>query len=204
MDTKKSFDDELKVFLEMLFVYHLADDDWKDDFLSDIADWFDENAVYISAVDIGLHQAISHILEDGIITDEENETLIHFIMDHINTHDHFDYKTYNQGKERLSREEVKSIVPYEVGDKDFIGKTVVITGEFGRFPKRKEAEAEIRRRGGRTVSSVSSRTDMLICGRGAGWAKIEQVKQRNSHGMSIRLIDEKTFYKMLENNEAIG
>lgn len=203
MDRNKSFDDEWKSFLELLFYYHVADDDWKKDFLTDISDWFDENAVYVGAADINLHQAISHILDDGMITDEEYDTLTHFIMDHINTHEKFDYKTYSQGKQRLSHEEIESIVPYEEGDEDFIGKTVVITGEFEKFPKRKEAEVEIRRRGGRTVSSVSGRTDMLIYGRHAGWAKIEQVRQRNLRGGAILLVNEGTFYKMLETNEAI-
>ena len=171
---------------------------------SEISDWFDENAVYIGAVDNDLRQAISLILDDGIITDEEYDTLTHFIMDHINTHKKFDYATYRQGKKRLSREEAKSIVPYETGDKDFLGKVVVLTGDFQRFPKRKDAEIEIRRRGGKTASLISGRTDMLICGKSAGWAKIEQVKQRNSRGNTIiHLVDEDSFYKMLENNEAI-
>ena len=93
MDTNKSFDDEWKSFLELLFYYHGAGDDWKEEFLSEISDWFDENAVYIGAVDIDLYQAISRILDDGIITDEEYDTLTHFIMDHINTHKKFDYAT---------------------------------------------------------------------------------------------------------------
>lgn len=205
MEKQKTFDDELQLLLDMLDIYYAVDESEKDDFVSDIQDWFDENAVYLATLDLGLHQEINHILEDGIITDEEYDTLTHYIIDYLNSHKHFDYKVYKQGKQRLTREELKKIAPYPIGDKDFIGKVVVITGEFKRFPIRKEAEIEIRRRGGKTASSISNATNILICGTAkAGWGKIEEVKQRNQQGQNIVLVDEETFYKMLESNDAIG
>lgn len=205
MERQKTFDDELKLLLEMLMVHSIADDDWKKDFFLDIADWFDTNALYLSALDLGLHQEINHILEDGIITDEENDTLTDYISKYLNSHVHFDYATYKRGKQRLTREELKKIVPYSIGDKDFIDNVVVVTGTFERFPIRKNAEIEIRQRGGKTSQNVSGTTTMLICGgSGVGWRKVEEVKERNLQGQNIRIIDEETFYKMLESNEAVG
>lgn len=203
MEKQKTFDDELQLLLDLLAFHNVADDEEKDGFVSDITDWFDTNAVYLTALDLGLHQEINRILDDGVITDEEYDTLTHYIIDYLNSHIHFDFETYKKDKQRLTREDIKNITPYTVGDKDFIDKVVVITGTFERFPKRKEAEAEIRRRGGKTSQSISNATTMFIYGTGAGWAKIEQVKQRNKQGQNIKLVDEKTFYKMLESNEAI-
>lgn len=202
-NTQKTFDDELKLLLDMLSFHSVAEENEKADFVDDIADWFDNNAVYLTALDLGLHQEINHILEDGVITDEEYDTLISYITDYLTTHKCFDYATYKKGKQRLTREDIKNVTPYTIGDKDFIGKTVVITGTFDKFPIRKEAELEIRRRGGKTSQSISNTTNMVICGTGAGWAKIKQVKERIEQGQNIRLVTEETFYKMLESNDAI-
>lgn len=203
MKKQKTFDDELKILLEMLNSHNIVPDDIKENFVRYITDWFDENSVYLSQLDLGLHQEINHILDDGVITDEEHDTLTHYIVDYLKTHKHFDYATYKKDKQRITREDIKNIQLYPIGDKDFIGKVIVVTGSFERFPIRKEAELEIRRRGGKTSQSISNATNMVICGTGAGWSKIQQVKERNKQGQNIRLVTEETFYKMLESNEAV-
>lgn len=203
MDNDKTFDDELRELLKMLDFHKNADNDEKDDFVRDISDWFDYNAVYVGGLDTGLYQAINKILDDGVITDEEYDTIVSYIDAYLDTHKRFDYKSYKEGKQRLTCDEIKNIEPYIVGDKDFIGKVVVITGDLERFPVRKEAEIEIRKRGGKTASSISGATNIVVCGDGAGWKKVKQVKQRNEQGQKINLVDEKTFYKMLESNDAV-
>ncbi len=201
----ENFDEELEYVLQLLNAHGHANSEQAQNRIIDlISDWFDENAVYIGQLDKHLYGEINRILDDGVITDEEYDTLTHYIIEYLDSHTHFDFEAYKKGKQRLTREDIKNITPYTVGDKDFIDNVVVITGTFERFPKRKEAEVEIRRRGGKTSQSISNATTMLICGTGAGWAKIEQVKQRNLQGQNIRLIDEETFYKMLESNEAIN
>lgn len=203
MNRNKTFDDELKVLLDMFEAHNDANDSEKFNLVEEISDWFDENAVYISHLDIGLHQEINKILDDGVITDEEYDTIAAYLHDYLNAHKDFDYISYKKGKQRLTREEIKNIQLNDIGDKDFVGKVVVITGNFIKFPVRKEAEREIRRRGGKTSQSISNVTDIVICGTDAGWRKIEQVKHRNEQGQNIRLVDEETFYKMLEDNEAV-
>lgn len=102
------------------------------------------------------------------------------------------------GKRRLSSAEVAATSVNEILDKDFAGKRVVITGDFKLYPDRTDVQLEIIRRGGSAPSSVSKLTDMLICGSNPGEKKIEKAKQLN-----VRIVDEETFYKMLESNDAI-
>lgn len=205
MNDFKTFDDELNLLLDLLDFHSVAEESEKDELVNDIQDWFDNNAVYLTQLDIGLHQEINRILDDGIITDEEHDTLMAYIIDYLNSHIRIDYNSYKKDKQRLTRQDIKNIKPYPIGDKDFIGKTVVITGNFTKFPVRKEAEIEIRRRGGKTSRSISNATNILICGNSSvGWAKLEQAKQRNEQGQNIRLVSEETFYKMLESNEAVS
>lgn len=200
----ENFDEELEYVLQLFKAHNHADTEQaKDKIVGLISDWYDENAVYVAQLDGHLHQEINRILDDGVITDEEHDTLVSYIFDYLETHIHFDYATYKKDKQRLTRQDIKSIKPYSIGDKDFIGKVVVITGAFEKFPIRKKAEIEIRRRGGKTAQSISNTTNMVICGTGAGWVKLEQVKMRNEQGQNIKLVTEETFYKMLESNEAI-
>ena len=72
---------------------------------------------------------------------------------------------------------------------------------FERYPgkKRKELETIIEQRGGKTPSSVSSITDMLVVGQDYGPGKYDK-----AISLGIRIIDEETLYKMLDNgNEAL-
>ena len=55
----------------------------------------------------------------------------------------------------------------EAAGRFFEGKTVVLTGALTRHP-RGEAEEIVRRLGGRTSSSVSSKTDLVIVGENPG------------------------------------
>lgn len=115
-----------------------------------------------------------------------------------------DYDEKFASKRRLTREEIAATTVNAECDKDFVGKTVVITGDFSRFPIRKDAELEIRKRGGKTSSSVSNATNLLICGnKNVGQKKIDRAKEFIAKGNNLHIIDEETFYKMLESNEAI-
>ena len=72
----------------------------------------------------------------------------------------------------------------------FSGKTVVITGTLTQYG-REEAAAVVERFGGKTTSSVSKKTDLLIAGAKAG------SKLSKAQDLGIEVLDEKAFIALL-------
>ena len=68
-----------------------------------------------------------------------------------------------------------SAPPLEAGSNPFVGKTIVVTGKVEPF-NRGEINAKIEALGARAGSSVSSKTDYLICGENAG-SKLAKAQQ---------------------------
>jgi len=77
-------------------------------------------------------------------------------------------------------------------DQSLREKTFVLTGSLNNFT-REEAKAEIEKRGGRVVGSVSKKTDYVLGGENAG-SKLEKAKQLN-----ISVINENEFISLLGN-----
>src|SRR6266850_7862388 len=107
--------------------------------------------------------------------------------------EHFQRPEEQRFLERLSEAELRPILPTpravaESGP--FAGKTVVFTGTLERR-SREEAEAIVRSLGGKTTSSVSAKTDLLVAGPGAG-TKLEKARQ-----LGVKVVDEETFDAML-------
>lgn len=73
----------------------------------------------------------------------------------------------------------------------FNGKTVVLTGKLTRF-SRDEASELIEKLGGKTTSSVSKKTSLVIAGEDAG------SKLTKANELGIEVIDENTFLQLLE------
>jgi DNA ligase (NAD+) len=71
------------------------------------------------------------------------------------------------------------------------GQVFVFTGTLERFT-RDEAEAEVKKRGGRTASSVSKKTTVVVAGENPG-SKLEKARK-----LGIEVIDEEAFLKLLE------
>ena len=81
----------------------------------------------------------------------------------------------------------------EVGEPaktEFTGKTFVFTGTLESF-SRSEARRRIEALGGKAVSSISSKTDYVVHGPGAG-SKLEKARS-----LGIRLLDEKEFLELI-------
>lgn len=72
----------------------------------------------------------------------------------------------------------------------FYGKTFLFTGSLSRF-SRSEAEKMVEERGGKAVTSISSRVDFLVVGANPG-SKIDKAKQ-----LGIPILQEEEFYRML-------
>ena len=73
---------------------------------------------------------------------------------------------------------------------ELVGKTFVFTGAMEKF-SRKEAQRRIETLGGRTGSSVSSRTDYVVHGPGAG------SKLAKAHELGIQLLTEEEFLELI-------
>jgi DNA ligase (NAD+) len=72
----------------------------------------------------------------------------------------------------------------------FAGKTVVFTGTLERR-SREDAEALVRSLGGKIAGTVSTKTDLVVAGPGAG-SKLEKANK-----IGVRVVDEATFEGML-------
>jgi DNA ligase (NAD+) len=93
--------------------------------------------------------------------------------------------------EEVSPEAMEAAQPAKT---ELAGKTFVFTGTMERF-SRKEAQTRIETLGGRTGSSVSSRTDYVVHGPGAG-SKLAKARE-----LGIQLLTEKEFLELIGEGE---
>ena len=75
--------------------------------------------------------------------------------------------------------------------KDFEGEVFAFTGALTRL-SRGEAEAEVKRRGGKTTSSVSKKTTCVVVGEGPG-SKLQKAQEYGTN-----LMDEQELLRLLE------
>ncbi len=80
-------------------------------------------------------------------------------------------------------------------DQIFSGQVWCITGSFRTFNPRTKALKEIEKRGGRTVSSVTSKTTHLLSGTGGG------SKRADAERLGVRVVTEDEFLSMLGREE---
>jgi DNA ligase (NAD+) len=83
-------------------------------------------------------------------------------------------------------------VSEEKGEQVFAGQVWCVTGSFNNFKPRTLAIEEIKKRGGRVVTSITSKTTHLLSGSEAG-SKLKKAQE-----FSIAIVDEKTFLEILE------
>ena len=97
------------------------------------------------------------------------------------------YKLKNKAKLQFAMEAKETAAPPSY----FSGKTVVITGTLSSY-SRDEAAALIERLGGKTTSSVSNKTDLLIAGEKAG------SKLAKAQALGVAVLDEAAFIAQLQ------
>ena len=97
------------------------------------------------------------------------------------------YKLKNKAKLQFEMEAEEAAAP----PSHFSGKTVVITGTLSGY-SRDEAAALIERLGGKTTSSVSKKTDLLIAGEKAG------SKLAKAEALGVTVLDEAAFIAQLQ------
>lgn len=76
----------------------------------------------------------------------------------------------------------------------FLGEVWCATGSFENFNPRSKAMEEVEKRGGRTVSSVTSKTTHLLAGKGGGSKRAEAEK------LGVKIISEAEFLALLGRN----
>jgi DNA ligase (NAD+) len=78
-----------------------------------------------------------------------------------------------------------------LGNTPFTGKTVVFTGEL-KTMTRPDAEALVRKMGGKATGSVSAKTSYVVAGESAG-SKLDKAKK-----LGVLVISEETFLSMMK------
>ena len=92
--------------------------------------------------------------------------------------------------DRLLQAGVRPQEAEAVGEGPFTGKTFVFTGTLETI-SRPDAEALVRKLGGKAAGSVSSKTDYVVAGPGAG-SKLEKARK-----LKLSILDEEQFKAML-------
>lgn len=82
-------------------------------------------------------------------------------------------------------------LPEEMGSDLLAGNTFVVTGVYRNFD-REELKSNIKKHGGKVVSSISKSLDYLVAGEKAGPSKIAKAES-----MGVSIIDEETITKMM-------
>lgn len=91
----------------------------------------------------------------------------------------------------------------DLTDFSFEQKSVVFTGNFSRFPDREKLAELLSKNGALIKGSISSKTQIVIVGSGAGPSKIEKVKELLSQGKILNVISEENLYSIIETMEEI-
>jgi DNA polymerase-3 subunit epsilon len=97
-------------------------------------------------------------------------------------------------------------------DPDFAGKKIIFTGELEHLVRR-DAQIAVMKAGGVIVTTISSKTNMVITGyqdprklkEGAKMSnKLQEATELRLGGCDIEIVDERMFIEMLENPEGIA
>ena len=100
---------------------------------------------------------------------------------------------HGQGAELVQKLLAAGVEPQAVeavGDGPFTGKTFVFTGTL-EFISRPDAEALVRKLGGKAVGGVTAKTDYVVAGPGAG-SKLEKAQK-----LKLNILDEEQFKALL-------
>ena len=136
-------------------------------------------------------------IDSLISAGEEEISAIHEIGESISksVHEFFSNKSNLKIIDRLRKHGLKfSLEKKRVKNTIFTDKTFVITGTLAEY-SREEASEIITNLGGKVTSSVSSKTDFLICGGNAG-SKLAKAEK-----LGVKIIKDDEFVKLIKSEK---
>lgn len=83
----------------------------------------------------------------------------------------------------------------------FFHASVVITGTFAVYPNRNELGKMLQSLGADINTSISSKTNVVVMGQGAGPAKVKKIEELRAKGHDIRIIYEEELKQILHYGE---
>lgn len=120
------------------------------------------------------------------------------------TEHHYEKMTVSGRRQRSLSPEAKTPLPAdEVSDSStpFFEKRVVITGILATFPEREQLAMLLRNYGADINTSISSKTNIVIVGQGAGPSKMRKIEELREKGIDIRVIEEPELLQILDTHD---
>lgn len=100
--------------------------------------------------------------------------------------------------ERLKQSglQMRQLQPYSISEGPLKGLSVIASGSFSHFQNRVDIINSIESKGGKYVTSISSKTDLIVAGENMGPAKLEKARK-----LKIKIISEAEFLKLIQGEE---
>lgn len=187
-------------FLHGLIHGIMADGDLSDTEIRALQDWIvdQEDLKGIYPFD-EIDSLLTQILADGVVTNDERNTLMAFLSNFIEYHnsENLSEADYEELRKKFSVSGICAVDP----EITFEGRQFCFTGE-SEFATRNELIAKVESLGGTFKPGVSKKTDYLVIG-GAGnpcWAfscygrKVEQAVKLRKEGARVQIVKEADFW----------
>jgi DNA polymerase III subunit epsilon len=107
---------------------------------------------------------------------------------------------YGDGAKDIDSETKRPLEADEVENKDtpFFQKKVVLTGNLESYPSREVISEMLKNVGADINGNISSKTNIVIVGQGAGPSKMKKISMLKEDGVDIRIIEEPELLEILD------
>jgi len=106
-------------------------------------------------------------------------------------------KSTSEFHERISGDDLKPDLENADPNSPFYNKKVVVTGVFS-IHSRDEIKIMLKKAGADINNSISRKTDFVLIGESAGYAKLDKIQILKSEGVDIKELDEEQFISMVK------
>ena len=182
----------------------ISDGKITDEEISSLDFWLSENSDLSGLYPYDeVYKLVKSVKDDGVITDEERNTLKAFFSTFVDTRESVNLNEADV--EQLQESYSVGGVCANAPDVKIAGKNFCFTGSSQRA-SRDEIIKEIEDCGGKYLKGISKKLDYLIVGNDGNpcWAfscygrKVEKAMELQKNGVQIEIIDENDFWKAIE------